>query len=62
MMTRVIAVLSVLVLVGCGADGEPIRPQLQNTIGIGIGDDGLTLRRSTTVGVSQGRVSAGISF
>ena len=50
---KYIAVLALLVVAGCGADGEPIQPTANLAIGVGSG--GAYAR--TSVGVSQGPVS-----
>ena len=34
-MTRVLGVLALAALAGCGADGEPIRPTAKATVGVG---------------------------
>ena len=55
---RQLALLSMLALAACGADGDPIRPEVTQTIGIsndGIGTQtGVTLRR--------GPVAIGVGF
>ncbi|WP_306155558.1 argininosuccinate lyase [Roseovarius sp. MMSF_3281] len=34
-MIRILAVLSLAALAGCGVDGEPIRPSTNTTVGVG---------------------------
>ena len=36
-MTRILSVLSLAALVACGVDGEPIRPSVNTTVGVGSG-------------------------
>lgn len=49
-MKRLVAVLLLSALAGCGADGEPIRPTAQANVGVGShgvsGSVGTTLTRS----------------
>ena len=56
-MRRVVVLLCVG-LAGCGADGEPVRPKVATTIG--IGSDGVS--RSTSVTVEKGPVTVGVGF
>lgn len=56
-MKRVMA-LTIVLLAGCGADGEPIRPQVSTTVGVGSG--GVT--SSTSVTVERGPVTVGVGF
>ena len=58
MIVRILAVLSLLALVACGADGEPVQPDA--TIGIGIGSDGV--HAGGTIGVSRGPLRVGVSI
>ena len=34
-MIRILAVLGLAALAGCGVDGEPIRPSMNTTVGVG---------------------------
>ncbi|MDW3118406.1 MAG: argininosuccinate lyase [Roseovarius pacificus] len=56
-MTRIFGVLMLAALAGCGADGEPIRPTAQASVGVGShgvnGAVGTTLRRGN-VSVGMG--------
>lgn len=55
---RILLVLTVLALAGCGVDGAPIRPSA--TLGVSIGPDGVS--PNANVGVSKGPVSVGVSL
>lgn len=57
-MIRALALLSLLALAACGADGEPVQPDA--AIGIGVSSDGV--HAGGTVGVSRGPLSVGISI
>ncbi|MBO9396532.1 hypothetical protein J7400_07570 [Shimia sp. R9_2] len=50
------AMLSLLVIAACGADGEPFKPRANANIG--IGSDGV--HTSGNVGISNGTVSISI--
>ncbi len=53
-----IAVLSLTVLAGCGADGEPVTPTLNATVGIGPGGVGTY----GALGLHRGPVSVFFGF
>jgi len=55
---KYLTILACLVLVGCGADGEPVKPTAK--LGIGVGSNGLStaLRLGTKAG--PGSVSVGL--
>jgi hypothetical protein len=55
-MTRAFCLLCLIVLAGCGADGEPVHPRA--SIGIGIGSGGI--HAGGTVGVTKGPLSVGV--
>ncbi len=55
---RVGLVLVALALAGCGADGEPIRPQVNTQVT--IGPDGVST--STGVRIRRGPVSVGVQL
>jgi uncharacterized lipoprotein len=56
-MTRhVLAALALLIVAGCGVDGEPVRPSLGTTIGIGSRG----VHTSTSVGAVLGNVNVGV--
>ena len=57
-MIRILSVLSLLALVACGADGEPVQPHAG--VNIGIGASGV--HAGGTVGVSRGPLSVGVSL
>lgn len=50
---RILAVLSLAALAGCGVDGEPIRPT--GALSVGVGPGGVTTGAS--VGATAGNVS-----
>ena len=50
--------LTLLLLAGCGADGEPVRPTAGANVTVGT--DGVST--SATVGVVKGPISIGISL
>ncbi len=54
---RALAMMSLLALVSCGADGEPIRPTANLNIGVGAGGVSTAVRvgaRSGPVAISVG--------
>lgn len=53
-MTRTLAILALLALAACGAEGDPIRPSAS----VGVGSGGTEVGGS--VGLSTGNVSLGI--
>ena len=57
-MTRIVIVLGLMALAGCGADGAPFTPNAN--LGVNIGPNGLS--PSATVGASNGTVSVGAGF
>lgn len=58
-MTRLLGACALIAgLAGCGADGEPIRPEARTNITIGT--DGI--RTSTGVSVRKGPVSIGVTL
>lgn len=50
---RAVGVLALILLAGCGVDGEPIRPSLTTSISAGSGG----VQTSTAVGMRSGPVS-----
>jgi len=57
-MIRAGLVVALFALAACGADGDPIRPSISNTIS--VGSDGI--RTSTGVTVHSGPVTVGAHF
>jgi len=56
---RFLAVLPVMALLAaCGADGEPVRPSLNTTIGVG----GSGVHSHTRVGARKGNVSVQVGL
>lgn len=56
---RVLAILlSLGVLAGCGADGEPIRPSVTTTVGVGTNGT----HASTHVSASRGKWTLGVGL
>ena len=55
---RAVLILSLVGLAGCGADGDPIRPEARTTLSIGT--SGVDV--STGVTVRRGPVSVGLSL
>ena len=55
---KAIAVLAILTLAACGADGAPVRPSA--SVGVGVGSDGVDLGGS--FGVTDGTFSVGIGL
>ena len=55
---RRIAVLALLALAACGADGAPVRPSA--SVGVGVGSDGVDL--GSSFGVTDGTFSVGIGL
>jgi hypothetical protein len=56
---RVLAIIALTALAGCGADGEPVQPSLN--AGVGVSSDGSVNVRGG-VGLSQGPVSIFFGF
>ncbi|MGR3493220.1 MAG: hypothetical protein ACU0DW_14270 [Shimia sp.] len=54
---RAVALLSLIALAACGADGEPIQPSAN--VGVSIGPGGIT--PTIRVGASQGPFSVRVS-
>ena len=57
-MIRVLAVICLLGVAACGADGEPVKPDA--SVGVGVGSSGVN--SSATVGISRGPARVGISL
>ncbi len=58
-MQRIIVTLGLaLALAACGADGEPITPSVNTSLSVGSGG----VSTSTSIGVSRGPVSIGITL
>ncbi|GAA6209534.1 hypothetical protein NBRC116601_28270 [Cognatishimia sp. WU-CL00825] len=57
-MKSILAILALVVVAGCGADGAPIRPSAN--IGIGVGTNGVSA--GAKLGASKGPVSIGVSL
>ncbi|WP_372835678.1 hypothetical protein [Puniceibacterium confluentis] len=55
---RIAAILGVLALAGCGADGDPVRPSY--TASLSGGSNGVTLGGG--VGLRKGPFSLGLGF
>ncbi len=55
---RTIAVLALLAMAACGADGAPVRPSA--SVGVGVGSGGVDLGGS--FGVTEGTFSVGIGL
>ena len=55
---RPLLVLALLALVGCGADGAPLRPT--GSVGVGMGSEGAVA--GGAVGVTDGIFSLGLSL
>ncbi len=49
-MTRILAVLSLAALAACGVDGEPIRPSMNTTVGVGSGGVSASTAATWTAG------------
>ena len=58
MKHTLLAVLTMLALAGCGADGEPVQPTLDATVG--IGNSGV--HSYGALGLHQGPVSVYLGF
>lgn len=46
-MTRILAACALLALAACGADGEPVRPSANTSIGVGT--NGVSVNSGVTV-------------
>ena len=57
-MTRIAASLGLLILVGCGADGEPVTPSVNTTVS--VTPSGVST--STGVSVRKGPFTLGVSL
>ena len=57
-MKRIVGFLALVVLAGCGADGEPVQPQA--AVNIGVGSSGV--HTSVGVGARKGPVSVFVGF
>ena len=55
-MIRVLCVFGLLGLVACGADGEPVQPSANISIGVGSGG----VHAGGSIGVSRGPLSVGV--
>jgi hypothetical protein len=55
-MKRILAVMSLLALAACGADGEPIQPSMNANVG--LGSNGVS--GATGVDFVSGRVTMGV--
>lgn len=57
-MRIVVALLTLSALTGCGADGEPIRPSVTTTVGVGSSGT----HASTHVSASRGAWTLGVGL
>lgn len=57
-MKRIVLIMLVAGLAGCGADGAPWRPNA--SVGVSVGSGGASTNAS--VGASNGTVSVGVGF
>ena len=57
-MTRIAAILGLLALVACGADGEPVTPSVNTTVS--VTPSGVSA--STGVAIRKGPVTLGLSL
>ena len=55
---RILAVLGLLALAACGADGPPMRPSA--SLGVGVGSEGVAF--GGAFGASNGTVSVGLGL
>jgi hypothetical protein len=55
---RIVALLGLLALAACGADGPPLRPGA--SVGVGVSDGGVDL--DGAFGVTDGTVSVGLGL
>ena len=55
---RILAVLTLVALASCGADGEPITPFGNTSVSVGTGG----VSTSTTVGAKSGPVTVAVGF
>jgi len=59
-MRGILAVLSVAALAGCGVDGEPIRPSMNTTVGVGTGGVSASTGATWTAGRTSVTVGTGL--
>ncbi|SHL22307.1 hypothetical protein SAMN05444414_10825 [Roseovarius marisflavi] len=59
MIKQVLAVLALLIVAGCGVDGEPVRPSLGTNIGVSSNGG---VRATTSVGAVLGNVNVGVGL
>ncbi len=57
-MKQIVLIIMVAGLAGCGADGEPMRPNA--SVGVSVGSNGTNT--NATVGASNGTFSVGIGL
>ena len=57
-MKRTLAILGIIALAGCGADGAPMRPSAN--LGLSVGSGGVST--SASVGATNGTVSVGVGI
>ncbi len=57
-MKRIVLILTVVALAGCGADGAPFTPTAN--VGLSVGTNGVSTGAS--VGASNGTVSVGVGI
>ncbi|WP_342078075.1 hypothetical protein [Yoonia sp. SS1-5] len=57
-MTRIVLILGVMAMAGCGANSAPFTPNAN--VGLSVGSGGVST--STSIGASNGTVSVGLGF